>query len=73
MNAIRNLFMRAYDNLFPPVDVADLPTEQYEGWRNEQHAEQNRRAEARIARIERERAALRRDLKAEEDNMRRRR
>jgi hypothetical protein len=71
MNAIRDLVARAYDRLFPLPEVSDLSAEEYAGWTDEQYAEHNRRIEARLARIEREKAQVRRELEAEERNMRR--
>ena len=69
MNALRNLVERAYDVLFPPVappsplDTSDMTPEEIAAY--------NAKVAAFFDRKEREQAAVRRDLRAEDNNMRR--
>jgi hypothetical protein len=71
MNAIRAVVARAYDALFPLVPIAKLPADEIRKMSDEQIAEYNLKAAAFLDRKEREQAAVRRELEAEERNMRR--
>jgi hypothetical protein len=74
MNALRHLIVRLYDEFVPPVRIQEFKErEEVSGWSLEDIAEYNAELAAWLDRKERERAMVRRDLKAEEDNMRRRR
>jgi hypothetical protein len=72
MNALRHLVARLYDHLMPPVEPQDFKQRsEVSGWSLEDIAEYNARVKAYLDRKEREQAAVRRDLEAEERNMRR--
>lgn len=70
MKALRTLVERAYNALFPPVNPPELPD--VVNRTPEEIAEYNARVAAWFDRKERESAAVRRELAAEETNMRRR-
>jgi hypothetical protein len=72
MNAIRHLVTRLYDHIMPPVEPRDFTQRsEVSGWTLEEIAEYNARVKAYLDRKEREQAAVRRELEAEERNMRR--
>jgi hypothetical protein len=72
MNAIRHLVTRLYDHLMPPAEPQDFTQRaEVSGWTLEDIAEYNARVKAYLDRKEREQAAVRRELEAEERNMRR--
>jgi hypothetical protein len=72
MNALRYVVDRLHRALFPMVPLSDLPREEIDKMTPAQIAEYNRMVAAHFDRKEREMAAVRRDLQAEERTMRRR-
>jgi hypothetical protein len=74
MNALRHLIMRLYDEFMPPAPIQEFKQrEEVSDWSLEDIAEFNAKVAAWLDRKERERAMVKRELKAEQDNMRRRR
>jgi hypothetical protein len=72
MNALRHLIVRLYDHFVPPVEPRDFTQRrEVSGWTLEEIAEYNARVKAYLDRKEREQAQVRRELEAEERNMRR--
>jgi hypothetical protein len=72
MNALRHLVARLYDHLMPPAEPREFTQHaEVSGWTLEEIAEYNARVKAYLDRKEREQAAVRRELEAEERNMRR--
>jgi hypothetical protein len=73
MNALRHLIVRLYDELLPPAQIQEFKErEEVSDWSLEDIAEYNAELSRWLDRKERERAMVRRELKSEEDNMRRR-
>jgi hypothetical protein len=74
MNALRYLSMRLYDWLAPPPPIQEFKErDEVSDWTLEDITEFNAKVAAWLDRKERERAMVKRELKAEQDNMRRRR
>jgi hypothetical protein len=71
MNALRYVVDRLHRTLFPVVPLSRLPADEIRKMTDEQIAEYNRRVAAHFDHKEREHAVLRRELQAEERNMRR--
>jgi flagellar biosynthesis/type III secretory pathway chaperone len=72
MNALRQLIVRLYDEFVPPVRIHEFKErEEVSGWSLEDIAEYNVELAAWLDRKERERAMVRRTIRAEQDIMRR--
>jgi hypothetical protein len=72
MNALRHLIVRLYDEFLPPTRIREFKErEEVRDWSLEDIAEYNAELSKWLDRKERERAMVRRELKAEQDIMRR--